>query len=155
MLRNIYFPIKYSESLLAYDKAGGHSDGGSGAIWYGVNETIDKEILQYIDIIKILSECKMLRDWVHIEIGIFPIIKVGSDRFIEYDEYRWGASDDDKNETYWHGIRLDKGRIVPKINIVGLKCSKCVINILNKDIFPNVARDNLRSEERRVGKECL
>lgn len=148
MLRNIYFPIKYSESLLAYDKDGGHSDGGSGATWHYVNEKIDNEILQYIDIIKILSECKMLRDWVQIEIGIFPIIKVGSDRFIEYYEYWWGASNDDENETYWHGIRLDKGRIVPEINIVGLNCSKCIINILNKDIFPNVARDNLTNTVR-------
>ena len=150
MSRNIYFPIKYRESLLACDKDGGHGDGGSGAIWYSVNRIIDKEILQYIDMIKILSECKMLREWVHIEMGVFPIINVGSNRFMEYHEDWWGYSYDneDENETYWHGIRLDKGKIVPNINIVGINCGKCVINILNRDIFPNVARDNLTNAVR-------
>lgn len=148
MLRTVYFPIKYRESLLACCKDGGHADGGSGALWYGINEKIHEEIIQYVDMIKILSECKMLRDWVYIEMGVFPIINVGSDRFMEYSECWWGSSYDDENETYWHGIKLDKGRIVPEINIVGVNCGKCVINILSRDVFPNVARDNLTNPVR-------
>lgn len=144
VLRTIYFPMKYKESLRACCKDGGHADGGSGAMWYTNNE----EILRYVDMKKILSECKMLREWVHIEMGIFPIINVGGDRFMEYHEYWWGSPYDEEHETYWHGIRLDKGRIAPEINIVGVNCGKCVINILNKDIFPNVARDNLTNAVR-------
>ena len=97
---------------------------------------------------KILSECKMLRERVDITMGVFPIINVGSDRFMEYYGYNLGSSYEEKNETYWHGIRLDMGGIAPNINIVGIYCGKCVINILNRDIFPNVARDNLTNAVR-------
>ena len=71
--------------------------------------------------------------------GIF----VGSDRYISYFADWTGFPYNDENETYWHGIRLDKGKIVPDIKIAGINCGKCVINILNRDILPNVARDNL------------
>lgn len=91
----------------------------------------------------------MLREWGHIEMGVFPIINVGSNCFMEYYEYGWGSSYDDKNQTYWHGIWLERGRINPEINIVGVNCGKCVINILNRDIFPNVARDNLTNAVRQ------
>lgn len=43
----------------------------------------------------------------------------------------------------WHGICLDRGRIDPGIRIVGVKFGKCIVNVLNKDIYPNVARDDL------------
>lgn len=149
MLRTIYFPVKYKESLLACcENSGGHAGEGSGAVWYTANEIINVEILQYVDMKKILSECKMLRDWVHVEMGIFPLINVGVDRFMEYYEHWWGFPYNDENKTYWHGIRLEKARIAPEVNIVGIKCGKCVINILNKDILPNVARDNLTNTVR-------
>ena len=146
MLRTLYFPIKYKESLRTYCK-GRLGDSGSGASWYSVDKIINKELLQYVDMKKILSECKILREWVQINMGIFPIINVGSNRFMEYYERGCGLHTYE-NETYWHGIRLDRGRIFLQINIVGLKCDKCVINILNKDIFPNVARDNLTNAVR-------
>ena len=43
---------------------------------------------------------------------------------------------------------MDKGKIAPYINIVGIDYGKCVINILNRDIYPNVARDNLTNAVR-------
>ena len=142
MLRTICFPIKYRKSLIACCKGGRYSTSGA-AMWYGINELIYEEVLRCVDMKKILSECKMLREVIHKEMGVFPIINVGSDRFIEYHRFWWGSFYEYENETYWHGIRLDKGEIDPGINIVGVFVGKCVINILNRDIFPNVARDNL------------
>lgn len=148
MLRIIYFPIKYKESLLACCKGGGHSCSDSGAVWNGINEIIDEEVLQNVDMEKIFLECKMLSGYIDIEMGVFPIVNVGSDRFMEYYDHGWTPLHDYKNETYWHGIKLDKGKIAPYINIVGIDYGKCVINILNRDIYPNVARDNLTNAVR-------
>ena len=87
----------------------------------------------------------MLAERFKIELGIFPIISVGGSRYMEYNE-RWVSSYTEENETYWHGIRLDKGKMNPGIKIIGTDCGKCVINIFRKDIFPNVARDSLESD---------
>ena len=62
---------------------------------------------------------------------------------MEYHVHGWVTSYVGNSETYWHGIRLDEGKITFSIKIVGVKCGKCVINILNRDIIPNVARDDL------------
>ena len=105
-----------------------------------------KAVYGNINIHSILCEYGLLMEGVRIELGIFPIISIGDGRYIEYDKYEWGSPYEGENETYWHGIRLDRGRIIPGIKIVGIDCGKCVINILSKDIIPNVARDNLADD---------
>ncbi len=148
MLRTVYFPIEYRESLAVCRKAGGHNYGGSGAAWYSINEIINREVIRYVDMNNIFQRCKMLPECVRIEMGVFQIINVGSDRFMEYYPDWYLPIFNEENETYWHGIRLDKGTISPNINIVGMYCGNCVINILDRDIYPNVARDNLANTVR-------
>ncbi len=144
ILKTIYFPVKYDKSLSVYKK-GGHSDSSSGAVWYGIGMRAVKAVYGNINIHSILCEYGLLMEWVEIELGIFPIISVGGSRYMEYNE-RWVSSYTEENETYWHGIRLDKGKMNPGIKIIGTDCGKCVINIFRKDIFPNVARDSLESD---------
>lgn len=122
MLRIIYFPVKYKESLCACCKVGGHSCDQSGAVWYVINEIIVEEVLQNVDMKKIFLEYKILPKWINIEMGVFPIINVGSDRFMEYYNDGWGSPYVKENETYWHGIRLDLGKLAPYINIIGVDC---------------------------------
>lgn len=93
-----------------------------------------------------LRQCGLLTEWFRIELGIFPVISVESGRYIEYIEIWWGSANEKVNELYWHGINLDRGRIAPGIRIVGADCGKCVVNISDKEICPNVARDNLAIE---------
>lgn len=128
-----------------YEDRGG-VDSSSGTAWHGIiNIQAVKYIFENIDIDKILYGCGLLAERFKIELGIFPIISVGGSRYMEYNE-RWVSSYTEENETYWHGIRLDKGKMNPGIKIIGTDCGKCVINIFRKDIFPNVARDSLESD---------
>ncbi len=148
MLRTVYFPIEYKESVVVCRKDGGHNYGGSGAAWYSINEIINREVIRYVDMNNIFQKYKMLSECVRIEMGLFQIINVGSDRFMEYYPDWYLPIFNEENETYWHGIRLDKGTISPNINIVGMHCENCAVNILNRDIYPNVARDNLANTVR-------
>lgn len=143
ILKVLYFPIKYDECLSVCCESEGQSDKSSGAVWYLIRRQAVKTVFGNIDIDKILCECGVLMEWVEIELGIFPIISVGGRRYMEYTEKRGSSYAD---ETYWHGIRLDKEKINPGIKIIGIDCGKCVINIFHKDIFPNVARDSLESD---------
>lgn len=145
MLRIIYFPIKYSKSLLKYCERTQRVSTRCGAIWQEIKLEFVKDALPYLDVKKLLLDCKMLFDCLQVEIGIFSIINVGSNRYLEIKDSMswWRSSDDAKGETYWHGIRLDKGEIILNIKIVGVICNTCDINILSRDIIPNVARNDL------------
>ena len=154
MMQTIYFPIKYDESMLRYCEDGGHADGGSGAFWYSIVNRFKQDIFNNLstkrNIEDFYNECEMLVEEIDIELGIFPIIRVGKNHYIEYYDNQWRGSvgSCDENETYWHGIRLDNGKIMVGINIVGTINGKCVVNILNNDIFPNITRDNLVNDEK-------
>lgn len=145
MLRIIYFPIEYSKSLLKYCERNQRVSTRCGAIWQEIKLEFVKDALPYLDVKKLLLDCKMLFDCLQIEIGVFSIINVGRHCYLEIKDSIswWRSSYDAKGETYWHGIRLDKGEIIPNIKIVGVICNTCDINILNKEISPNVARNEL------------
>lgn len=145
-MKAIYFPVGYDESLLRYCEEGGHSDNFSGAVWHVLKKRALTAVLRDMDIKNILSQCGLLTEWFRIELGIFPVISVESGRYIEYAENWWGSANEKLNELYWHGISLDRGRMDPGIRIVGADCGKCVVNILDKEICPNVVRDNLAIE---------
>lgn len=152
MVRTIYFPIRYDASLLKYRQKGGFYYGGSGAGWHTVSvqfETEQDALHNWENLKRFFSDCGMLMENVEIELGIFPIIAVGNDRYMEYGDSSQGHFPvSEENETFWHGILLARGRTLPDTRIIGIHCGKCVINILRNDILPNVARDNLAKDEK-------
>lgn len=153
IMKSIYFPIKYEESMLKYRTNRYPNESSSGAVWNSIVDWYDHDALydnQNIEwnIEEFFAENKMLMDEMTIELGIFPIISLGNGLYIEYFDDLRGGLLYVESETYWHGIKLDKGNIIPDIKIVGIDCNECVINILNKDISPNVARDDLMNDER-------
>ena len=152
IVRTIYFPIKYDASLCKYRQEGGYYYGGSGAGWHTVSvrsKTEQDSLRNWEDLKQFFSNCRMLMENADIQLGIFPIITVGNDRYMEYSEPPHGHfAYGDENETFWHGIWLAGGRMLPDTRIIGIHCGKCVVNILRNDILPNVARDNLAKDEK-------
>lgn len=146
ILRTVYFPVKYDKSLLKYCEEGGRFHIFSGAVWHGFKREGLEEALGDINVDNILRQCGLLTEWFRIELGIFSIISLGNCRYIEYLENWWCSENEEENGLYWHGICLDRGRIDPGIRIVGVKFGKCIVNVLNKDIYPNVARDDLEED---------
>lgn len=144
--RSIYLPVKYDESLYQYCEEGWYSYGVSGVVWKHAGIQIARDIFADKDINEISRQCKLLADSISIELGIDSITSVGNDRYIESYENWHGTGQEEKNETYWHSIRLERTVINPDIGIIGVYCGKCVINISNKNIFPNVARDRLMND---------
>lgn len=150
MSKIIYFPIKYDESLLRYCENGGHHDSRNFAVWHHHNSPTPKYVLGSIGINEIMRQCKLLTEWNRIELGVFSVISVGNDRYIEYSEYWPSTLDEEENESYWHGIRLERGAILPDIRLSGVNYGKCVVNISNKEIFPNTARDRLANDVEKL-----
>ena len=124
ILKAIYFPVEYDESLLKHCEEGGHSDNLSGAVWHGLKKRDLTAVLSDMNINNILRQCGLLTEWFRIELGIFPVISLESGRYIEYVENWWGSANEKVNELYWHGISLDRGRIDPGIRVVGADCGK-------------------------------
>lgn len=138
----IYFPIKYDESLCEYYEKDNFYYNKSGVIWHVVRNQLEKYVFGNGGINKILRQCKLKAEWDRIDMGIFSVISVGNNRYIECYDWR-SLSDAVKNEIYWRGIRLEGIAFLPNIRLFGVNCDKCVVNISNKEIFPNVARDRL------------
>ena len=153
IVKTIYFPIKYDESLLKYRQKGGYYCVGSGAKWHTISMwfKMKQDVLSnWKDVKQLYADCGMLMEETEITLGIFPIITVGNDRYMEYsDSWHGNFPSSEKNKTYWHGIWMSGGKIFPDTRIIGIHCGKCVINILNNDIIPNVSRNNLVYDERR------
>ena len=150
MSKTIHFPIKYDESLLRNRGGERHFDMGSSAKWHYSNIQLAKYVLDSKGIDEILRQCKLLTEWNSIELGIFSMISVGNDRYIQYSEYWPSALHDMENESYWHGIRLERETIDPHIKIFGVDSGKCIVNISGKDIFPNVARERLTDDVEKL-----
>ena len=113
IVRTIYFPIKYDASLCKYRQEGGYYYGGSGAGWHTVSvrsKTEQDSLRNWEDLKQFFSNCRMLMENADIQLGIFPIITVGNDRYMEYSEPPHGHfAYGDENETFWHGIWLAGG----------------------------------------------
>lgn len=151
--KSIYLPVKYNVSLLAYCDGQGIMFDNVSAIWYGINKQFIKHVLNKVDINYILHQCKLLTEGVKITLGIIPIINIDSERYIvcrEYYSHSLYDSAINSNKMYWHNIMLEKGNISPAIRISEDDTRKCVVNITNKDIFPNVGRDCLTAYEQHM-----
>lgn len=146
----IYILIKYKETLLACLNSLGYLHRPTFNIWHDVDKQAVKYVLYNIDINNILSQCKMLTERVMVELGILPIISIDDERYIAYQELFSNAELNSINEIYWHDIRLEREVIIPKTQISGVNYGKCIINITNKDILPNVARDRLKDNVNRM-----
>lgn len=156
----IYIPIKYNENFLKYCvRRMSYIYNIKASNWHDINEQNIKQIINNVDIKYILHQCKLLTEEVSMQLGVLPIINIDNERYISY--IRCDAMSAHHNTViYWHNIILDRMCIFPEIIFSGVNYEKCVINITNKDIFPNVARDRLMDKEKHmiglaIGKATL
>lgn len=146
----VYIPIKYNENLPTYCGCySSHCSNNTPIKWYDINVVNIKRILSNIDIKYVLHQCKLLTEGVCIELGALPIINIDNERYITYIE-SVGTRTTLISNIYWHNIILERGGMLPNIKISGVDCRECVINITNKDIFPNVARDRLMDNDEHM-----
>lgn len=138
----IYFPVKYNESLIKYTGWAVCINEGRVILYDSMRPNAYAVRNDIKNIIEILHQCKLLTEWIRIERRVLKMINAGKNRYIENNaDYAFPTV-----EIYWHGIRLEEERICPSINLGGVKSGKCVINISNRDILPNVARDRLTND---------
>ena len=158
MQKTIYFPVKYDEALLKYCKDGSHFWNGSGAQWYTVISRFHKIKPSHENkrLESILKECKILTTALYdVELGIFPLIKAGKERYAEFTDAVYLGNGEKENETYWHGIRLENGGFEIDAEIIGVIIGDCVVNITRNDLIPNVARNDLPADEKRKVEEAI
>lgn len=148
IVKTIYIPVKYDEYWSGQSKDLGDCDFHRGGVWCRLDAQDVKKVMGDMDIDNMLRQSGLLTEWRRIELGVFSLISVGKDRYVENHEIWWSFSQEEENETYWHGIRLERGDMDPSIMIAGARWDKCVVNIMNKNISPNVARNNLADEVR-------
>lgn len=104
----------------------------------------------------ILKECKILTTALYdVELGIFPLIKAGKERYAEFTDAVYLGNGEKENETYWHGIRLENGGFEIDAEIIGVIIGDCVVNITRNDLIPNVARNDLPADEKRKVEEAI
>lgn len=90
-----------------------------------------------------MHRCRLLSENIIIELGVVPIINIDDERYIAVSVSPVYINYKGINEVYLRGIKLNDCSIMPQIVLYGINCNKCVVNILSKDVFPNVARNNL------------
>lgn len=118
ILKVVYTPVEYEESLLRYCEEGGHSDNFSGVVWHGIKKRALTAVLRDMNIKSILRQCGLLTEWFRIELGIFPVISAGSGRYIEYVENWWGSA----NDGFIAFIKQDNGTLYKLHPLLAVQC---------------------------------
>lgn len=144
LLKTVYFPIEFENALL---HAGATMFGGDTSIGWSrfyLNEAEETSFCKE-DIEKIIAECNIYNEMI--DIGVMHVAKVGKNRFIEHESRFRGERDRNMKRTvYCHGIKISH-YIDVSINIFGVYCGNCAINILRDGVSMNIARNELLDEE--------
>lgn len=138
----IYFPLKYDKSLLKYCE--GILYDRDGIIWYDPRKQIMKHIFNNADLNAFMCQCKLIPEEFQIQLGVLSVINVDNEHYIKLSDHHSHIRNEEDYKIYWHGIRLGNEVITPSIGIYGVWYLNCAINISNKNILPNVARDGLQ-----------
>ncbi|MDE6845908.1 MAG: ATP-binding protein [Lachnospiraceae bacterium] len=84
--------------------------------------------------------------WIELGVGYVEVISADNGGYLVAEKPQCEGRD---IAVYYHGIRLEKCFLEIGLEEIGVKCGKCVVNILRNDFALNGTRDNLLLEERR------
>lgn len=154
--KEIIFPISYQEE---FTKLYEHGWSGNGTIkWFSVFGRFMHNNFLWMDenFVTIIKQCDLIEDTsvITVQVGVVSLVAIGDDRYIEIQDFIGYDPNEYNSATYWRGIRLEKARLEGSIDINGIFLGEYFVNINNRDIFPNISRDDLSiDDEQRIRKQ--